>query len=159
MLPVLGSRRLGDIRRVDIQALVDDLLADDLAPATIHTTIAALQAVCRHELRRGRLAVNPADKLELPAIRNGRDRVVASDTAAALLAALTADKALWATAMYGGLRRGELRALRASDVDLASGVIRVERSMDDKQGAGETKGRNKRRVPIPPFCASCCGST
>jgi integrase len=34
-------------------------------------------------------------------------------------------------------------------VDLATGVIRVERSMDDKEGVGETKGRNKRAVPIP----------
>ena len=51
--------------------------------------------------------------------------------------------------MYAGLRRGELRALRASDIDLASGVIRVERSVDDKAGVGQTKGRTKRSVPIP----------
>jgi len=30
--------------------------------------------------------------------------------------------------MYAGLRRGELRALRVADVDLATGAIRVERS-------------------------------
>ena len=36
-----------------------------------------------------------------------------------------------------------------SDVDLDAGVIRVERSYDDKEGAGETKGRTKRTVPIP----------
>jgi integrase len=149
VLPQLGDRRVGDIRRTDVQALVDDLLADELAAATIHTTVAALQTVCRHELRRGRLKLNPADKLELPAVRNGREHVVGADTAARLLAALTGDRALWATAMYAGLRRGELRALRASDVDLAAGVIRVERSVDDKTGVGPTKGRNKRRVPIP----------
>lgn len=149
VLPELGSRRLGDLRRTDVQALVDDLLGGGLAAATIHTTIAALQTVCRHELRRGRLTVNPADGLELPAIRNGREHVVGPDTAATLLVALTSDKALWATAMYGGLRRGELRALRASDVDLSAGVVRLERSVDDKWGIGATKGRNKRRVPIP----------
>jgi integrase len=150
VLPELGLRRLGDIRRTDVQALVDDLVADESAAATIHTTIAALQTVCRHELRRGRLTVNPADNLELPAVRNGRECVIGVPAAAALLSALPeADRALWATAMYGGLRRGELRALRASDVDLAAGVIRVERSVDDKAGVGETKGRNKRRVPIP----------
>jgi len=51
--------------------------------------------------------------------------------------------------MYAGLRRGELRALRVSDVDLDAGVIRVERSVDDKQGVGETKSRTRRSVPIP----------
>ena len=30
------------------------------------------------------------------------------------------DRPLWATAMYAGLRRGELRALRWEDVDLAA---------------------------------------
>jgi integrase len=150
VLPKLGTKRLGDIRRTDVQALVDDLVGEDLAAATIHTTVAALQTVCRHELRRGRLSVNPADNLELPAVRNGRERVVSPTAAAALLSALReGDRALWATAVYGGLRRGELRALRASDVDLAAGVIRVERSVDDKQGIGETKGRNRRCVPIP----------
>jgi integrase len=150
VLPELGSRRLGDIRRTDVQAIVDDLVAANSAPATILITIAALQTVCRYELRRGRLTVNPASDLELPAVRDGRYHVVSPAAAAGLLSALPKeDQALWATAMYGGLRRGELRALRASDVDLTVGVIRVERSVDDKQGIGATKGGNKRRVPIP----------
>ena len=59
------------------------------------------------------------------------------------------DRAVWATAMYAGLRRGELRALRWADVDLAAGVIRVERGWDAKQGAIEGKSRAARRtVPI-----------
>ena len=37
---------------------------------------------------------------------------------------------MWATALYAGLRRGELRALRSEDIDLAAGVIRVERGWD-----------------------------
>ncbi len=54
--------------------------------------------------------------------------------AARLLAALPEkDRALWATAMYAGLRRGELMALHWEDVDLASGLIRVERAYDLKE--------------------------
>jgi integrase len=49
----------------------------------------------------------------------------------------------------GPQTRGELRALRASDVDLTKCVIRVERGFDDKDGVGETKGRTTRSVPIP----------
>jgi integrase len=40
------------------------------------------------------------------------------------------DRALWATAMYAGLRRGELMALRWEDVDFDRGVIAVERAWD-----------------------------
>ena len=39
------------------------------------------------------------------------------------------DRALWAVALYGGMRAGELRALRWSAVDLAAGRIRVERNL------------------------------
>ena len=47
--------------------------------------------------------------------------------AEALIEAVPAqDRPIWATAMYAGLRRGELQALRADDVDLDSGLIRVE---------------------------------
>ncbi|MCP9486375.1 MAG: site-specific integrase [Gaiellaceae bacterium MAG52_C11] len=67
-----------------------------------------------------------------------------------LIAALRPnDRALWGCAFYAGLRRGELRALLRHDVDLASGLIRVERSMNSYGDAGEPKSRAGRRsVPI-----------
>ena len=43
------------------------------------------------------------------------------------------NSALWATATYAGLRRGELQALRWSDLDLAGGLIRVARGWDAKE--------------------------
>jgi integrase len=47
------------------------------------------------------------------------------------------------------LCRGELQALRWEDVDLAAGVIRVERSWDPKEGFIEPKSRaGTRAVPI-----------
>jgi integrase len=67
----------------------------------------------------------------------------------ALCRKFACDRALWATALYGGLRRGELQALRWQDVDLASGVIRVERAWDVREGEIEPKSRAGRRtVPI-----------
>ena len=46
-------------------------------------------------------------------MRGKRDRIASPDEAAELIAALPeADRAVWATAMYAGLRRGELMALR-----------------------------------------------
>jgi integrase len=95
--------------------------------------------------------VNPTAGLELPAPKGKRDRVAEPGEAAALLAALDVDdRAVWATAMYAGLRRGELLALRWEDVDLAAGVIRVERSYDPKARVfGEPKSSAGRRtVPI-----------
>ncbi|HET7646977.1 MAG TPA: tyrosine-type recombinase/integrase [Gaiellaceae bacterium] len=151
VLPELGKRKVSEIRRRDVQDLADRLLGQSLDPSTIRNALMPLRAIFRRALARGDVAVNPTRGLELPAVRGRRDRIVSPDEAEALLAALPErDRALWATALYGGLRRGELQALRWDDVDLANGVIRVERAWDVQEGPIEPKSRAARRkVPIP----------
>jgi integrase len=64
-------------------------------------------------LQADELAADPTQRLDLPAGERARERAASPTEAAALLAALDdADRALWATAFYAGLRRGELRGLR-----------------------------------------------
>jgi len=84
-------------------------------------------------------------------VRERRERVARPAEAEALLEALPADqRALWATALYAGLRRGELQALRWQNIDLERGVINVEHSWDRCAGLIEPKSRSGvRRVPIP----------
>jgi integrase len=150
VLPELGASRLADIRRVDVQELVDGLRAQGLSPSTVACTLLPLRAIIRREIARGRLAVNPTSGLELPAVRGGRDRIADPGEAEALLVVLPeGDRALWATAMYAGLRRGELRALAVDAIDLSANIIHVALGWDDKEGRIETKGRTRRRVPIP----------
>ncbi len=151
VLPELGNRKLSEIRRRDVQDLADRLLGQGLDPSTIRNTLMPLRAIFRRALARGDVAVNPTRGLELPAVRGKRDRIAPPEEAEELLAALPeGDRALWATALYGGLRRGELQALRWDDVDLATGVIRVERAWDVREGPIEPKSRAaRRRVPIP----------
>jgi integrase len=60
------------------------------------------------------------------------------------------DLALWATALYAGLRRGELMGLHREEIDLATGVIRVERGWDQCEGEVAPKSKQgRRKVPIP----------
>jgi len=151
VLPGLGGLRLSEIRRVDLQDFADRLCADALDPSTVRNTLMPLRAIFRRAVARGDVAVNPTSGLELPAMEGARDRIASPAEAAALLATLPErDRAIWATAMYTGLRRGELLGLRWEDVDLAAGVIHVERSWDAKEGVVGPKSRAGRRtVPIP----------
>jgi integrase len=150
VLPTIGSVRLADLYRPDLQTLADQLLAQGLSASSVKVTLLPLRAIFRYAIERGGLAVNPCDGIRLPAVRGGRDRIVGPVEAEALLAALApGDRALWATAMYAGLRCGELQALRVESIDLAAGVVRVERSWDTKVGEIEPKSAaGRRRVPI-----------
>jgi integrase len=150
VLPALGNERLTDVRRIDLQDFADDLCAEGLDPSTVRNTLMPLRAIFRRALARGEVAVNPTTGLELPAVEGRRARIASAAAAAALLGALAErDRALWATALYAGLRRGELLALRWEDVNLAAGVIRVERAWDAKEGIVAPKSRAAvRTVPI-----------
>ncbi len=148
VLPELGSRRLGSVTDDDLQQLVQSLTRNGASGSTVRNTVIPLQALYRHH--RKAVPLNPTAGLDLPLSDGVRDRVADKAEAAALLEALPlGDRALWATAMYAGLRRGELRALRWGDVDLAGGVIGVARAWDDVEGEIEVKSRaGRRKVPI-----------
>ena len=147
--PVLGPKRLSALTRPDLQDLVDRLVADGLNASTVSVTMMSLSVIYRRALSRDEIAVNPMVGLEMPAIRSRRDRVASPQECAQLLAALPLrDRALWATAMYAGLRRGELTALRIEDIDLGRGVINVRRGWDTLAGEITTKSGRHRKVPI-----------
>lgn len=150
LLPEFGPRRLGDIGRLDVQDFADRLLADGLDPSTIQNTLDPLRAIYRRAMHREQVALNPTAGVELPKASGKRDRIAAPEEAASLLAALPdTERALWAAAFYGGLRRGELRGLRWSDIDLPAREIRVQRAWDDCEGAIDGKSdAAQRTVPI-----------
>jgi integrase len=148
--PELGQLKVSAVTRNHLQGLVDALVADGLSASGVATTMLPVRAIYRRAIERGDVAVNPTTGLRIPAVRGRRDRIVSPEQCEALLAALRAgDRALWATAMYGGLRRGELLALRVEDIDLATGLIHVRRGWDQVEGEIATKSGKDRRVPIP----------
>ena len=72
ILPALGDYRLSELRRIDVQALVDALAAEGLAPATIRNTLDPLRAIYRRAIARELVAVNPTPGSSCP--RAGRAR-------------------------------------------------------------------------------------
>lgn len=150
ILPALGGCRLNELQRGDVQRLADRLVEAGHGASTVRNAFLPLRALCRRALTRGDIIVNPTIGIELPAVRGKRDRIAGPDEAARLISALpAADRPIWATALYAGLRLGELQALRWSDIDLGRGVIHVTRSWDRGAGIVEPKSRaGMRTVPI-----------
>jgi len=150
VLADFGSRQLAAITRGDLQGFVDRMLAEELAASTIRNTINPLQAIFRHAVRRELAPLNPTRDLELPVARGRRDRIATAGEASRLIEAVpVGDQGLWATAFYAGLRRGELQALRGSDIDLKRAEIHVQRSWDQEEGPIPPKSKaGTRTVPL-----------
>ncbi|HEY4897589.1 MAG TPA: tyrosine-type recombinase/integrase [Solirubrobacteraceae bacterium] len=150
VLPRLGHEKVSAVSRTAIQDMVDEMVAAECAASTTRNAVLPLRAIYRRAVARAEVMVNPTLGLALPAVRTRRERVARPEEAAALIASVPArDRALWATALYAGLRRGELMALRWEDVDFDAGLIRVERGWDQAAGPIEPKSRaGRRRVPM-----------
>lgn len=100
------SRKLADVRRADLQRLIDEMQGAGAAPSTIRNTINAARALYRYVTRLELVHTDPTDGLALPAVRARRDRIADPVEAGHLIAALGGERALWGTAMYAGLRLG-----------------------------------------------------
>ncbi len=143
--------KVGNLQRRDLQGFADELLASGLSSGTVSNVLNPIQAFYRWEINRDELTYNPSERIDLPNGDSKRPtRIASAAEAAALLAALPVDdRAVWATAFYAGLRRGELQALRVCDIDMAGNLIAVERGWDQVEGVIEPKSRaGSRGVPL-----------
>jgi integrase len=114
----------------------------------------------RREPERGPLAYYSVEQVEALArsLERGAHRdpnavEVGEEERAARAAENARDAELIRVAAFTGLRRGELVALRWSDVDFAAHKITVRRAISAGVEASSTKSRRVREVPLPDQAA------
>lgn len=144
-IPGLGARRrIADIRRGDVQQLVDTLTAAGMSGSRVRSVVNALRSLYRWAEDRELVEHDPAARVRLPAMdATPRDRVATPAQAARLLTMLTTSDALaYGIAAYAGARRQEIRALELDDVDLELGVLYL--------GADDTARKSRAALrPVP----------
>jgi integrase len=145
VLPVLAHMKLSEVQRDDVERLlVEPLQGQGKAASSVHNALDSLRCVYRRAIRQGIVAVDPCAGLELEKAAEREIRIPSPAEAGALLDALPDEqRALWATAAYAGLRHGELRALRVSDIDLGDDGVR--RGWDDVEGEQPPKSEKSKR--------------
>jgi integrase len=153
LVPSLGAKVMMEVARADLQRLVGSWLAEGLSPSKIRSIVNAARVLWRYlDLLTGHddpLLIDPTRGLRLPASTGRRERIATPDEARRLIEALQpGDRALWATAIYAGLRHGELRALQVRDVDLERRRIDVQRGWDQYEGEIDPKSENGTRPTI-----------
>ncbi|MGH8903089.1 MAG: tyrosine-type recombinase/integrase [Egibacteraceae bacterium] len=154
VLPEFGHRTLAHVSNADVRAWVARLVEEGRPPTTVRKAYFALHDMPQAAMADRRLAFNPAQDVPLPAEHAEEERFLSPAEVARLADAIHPRfRALVLVAVYGGLRFGELAALRRSHVDLLRGRVTVAETLVDVDGVlsfGPPKTKNSRRtVPLP----------
>jgi integrase len=156
--PILGHIQLAELEPDIIDAAYRGWLDDGLSPATVHKYHCILSAACRQAVKWGWIDTAPTARSTPPKERRTEMNVPTPVEVSALIKAADGKDPVLGTAValaaLTGARRGELIALRWSDIDLAKGSIKIARSLTvthGKRHVGPTKTRASRDVAIDPI--------
>lgn len=145
LLPALGTLALGDVTPARLEGLIHGK-ADTLAPKTLNGLRGLVHRMFKLAGRRGLWAgLNPAAAVERRKVQRPIfDSLRAEEVGPFLAAVPDKWRPLFATAIWTGLRKGELLGLQRVDVDLSAGAITVRHSYD----RDTTKGGHADVIPI-----------
>jgi integrase len=159
LLPAFGSMQLEDITETEIErwraGITSQRKGKEISNKTKNEQLVLMHAIMRRAVKVWRLPRNPVANVDrFRTRRSGDIEVFSPEEVWALVraAASEMDAAVYLTAAFTGLRRGEVLALRWRDVDFASSVIRVRASYAALQLSTPKSGK-VRSVPMAPDVA------
>ncbi len=122
--PRFGNRRLDQIKRDDIKAMINELIAKELSRNTVRNALCVIRGIFNEAIEAGIVEVNPAARLgRFTRIAKGSEVKGISLTPAEAETFLQAAKEicpeyhpLFLMALRAGLRRGELVAVQWGDM-------------------------------------------
>jgi len=163
ILPVLGSKRLDEITRLDVERLVTHLLNKrhgkkkrKFTRTTIGIAMRCLTASFNRAIERGFIEKSPtkgASKLfAQAAVRNGEIQPLNADEVRLFLRTVLKHSPdyypLFLCAIHTGLRLGEIAALQWGDLDFNGKFVLVRRNFVEGEIIPFTKTKETRRVDL-----------
>jgi integrase len=150
VVPELGTKRLGNVRRGDVQRLVDRR-APTHSGSRVRSVVNAIRSLYAWAQDRDLVEHDPAGRVRLPAVdATPRDRVATPAELTLMLDALPLSDALpYALAAYATARRAEIRHALVEDVDFDLGVIYLGVDEDGRKSAAARRAMPMPRVLVP----------
>ena len=157
LLPAFGDVLLEDLTPERLERWAGQLGSDrPLSNASKIRILTVLAGICKRATKVHKLPRNPAATLEKP-IQRRRNIALDVFSPAEVMALVRAaddeqDAAIFLTAAFTGLRRGELVALRWRDVSFPGQYLRVTASYTERELSTPKSGK-VRSVPLAPEVA------
>src|SRR5664280_1043031 len=141
ILPVLGSRQLGSLRRPDMAKFVTKT-RKKVAPSTTKTIFAVLRSALQSAVDGEVIPANPCSHVPLPKVDRRQPKDVADLSVEIIKALADAMPPRYAVTIWlaacTGLREGEILGLKVSKIDFLRRCVHVEQQM---QTTGGTRPR------------------
>jgi integrase len=150
LLPSIGSWRLRDIKRAEVQRFLAEKRKQGLSGSSVHGIRTALGKVLQAAVDWEYIEENPARGIRLGDRTPSQERVyLMPEQISPLLSSLSEPcRTLVTLAVLTGLRIGELLALRWKHVDFLRGAIQVRETFSEGRfGSPKTKS-SRRDVPM-----------
>ena len=158
ILPALGEIKLTALRTPVVQRLYNQILAKGLSPKTIKNIHGCLHRALDIAVRVGYLTKNPTSACILPTVRQAEMQPLDTPDLKKLLEALHGEEyeAIITTALFTGMRSGELLGLTWDCVDFSNGIIRVTKQLLQPRRKGRPfaygtpkNGKGRTLTPAP----------
>jgi len=154
----VGPRlKLDQLTPQHLDSLYRGMLDEGLSPTTVRLHHRVIGRALTLAVKRDRLHLNPADRVEPPSARAYNARALSVDEVRRILdtAAARGESARWLLALLLGMRQGEVLALSWTDIDWDETILTCTYSLSRKPGAGivmdRTKADRERPLPLPPI--------
>ena len=130
-----------------------------LSPNSIRHHYRVLSVIFKYALKVDCIAVNPLDKVDAPKVPKRKVKAMTKGEVLEFIKAMEnlplRWKLMYTLLITTGLRRGECFGLQWGDIDLANGVLLVQRNVTNAHGKGLTVGEPKtdlgnRAIPLTP---------
>lgn len=146
VIPSLGRVQLNKLSPIDLQRLyADRLTKGDLSTTTVSNIHGVLHRALKQAVRWGLVSRNVTEAVDAPRKINPTCVTWSKEQVSQFLRAADRDEfaALWRVALFTGMRRGEMLALRWDDVDLTRSVLAVRRTYSRSAAGGFEVGQPK----------------
>jgi integrase len=155
LIPYFGEAKLSEISRKNIQDFVKALVdRGECSPKSIHNILSVLREILVDAQADGSLIRNPYLKIEKPAIvKIEVDPLGRHEIELFLKSCEPENRALFYTAIFTGMRRGELLGLKWGDIDMVNGQILVRRSLYRGRFQEPKSRSSKRKIDMGPRLA------
>ena len=127
----IGAVKLAKLSTLNVRHMVADLQAANLTASSIRFYMQVFKTAINCAVEAGLMTDNPAEKVKLPTVQPHKFTVIDRAEIPAFMAAAQRTKYgnELITMLLTGLRGGELRGLKWSDIDFNAGVMSIQRQL------------------------------